>query len=362
MITNDLVKIACEYYKQGNSLKETAELLDKKHNFKIYLNTLGYHLKKSGLKLRIKIKAIVLRKRKHINISRLLENYNNKVPIRELSRSLKIGRGTIRKVLKENKISIRDSRSSLIAMDYIKEKQKVSLSDKEKAYLYGLVMGDLTPVRRSNYTLKLITHSTHLTFIELLYNIFNKYGRSSYKETKLNGMFRFQTHIDLDSFSFLLYSKSEIIPDWINSDNFFDFLAGFIDSDGSVMLKRAGKNVFYSIRFFGQNLDLLSEIKNRLKDLGYDSPIHLSHKKGYTHYRNGIMFRYNKDYYILETRKGLQTIKLLNQIPIRHPEKILKRELIFKIYKENINQWNQIEQEVNRVRLLIKQSVLSDKS
>jgi len=55
---------------------------------------------------------------------------------------------------------------------------------------------------------------------------------------------------------------------------------------------------------------------------------------------------------MLETRKN-DTIDLLNLIPIRHPEKIMKRELIFKIHRCSMNQWVEIEEEVIKVRKLI---------
>ncbi|MBI2657929.1 hypothetical protein HYX08_04520 [Candidatus Woesearchaeota archaeon] len=357
-ITNQIVKIACEYYKRGNSLTETAEYLNRAYNFKVSPYGIGKRLRKIGVKLRSDVEGVILRTRKHIDIQKLLENYNNKVPIRELSRNSKIARGTIRKILVENGVSIMDSRSAQLAIGYIKEKKKFNLSSQEKAYIYGLVMGDLTPVRKSNYTLKLITHSTHLTFVKLLYNIFNKYGISSYKETKLNGMFRFQTHLDLESFSFLLDTKNGKVPDWINSNNFFYFLAGFIDSDGSVMLKRMHGGIFYGIRLFGQNLNLLIGIKDKLNNLDYKSSIHLSHCKGHKYFNNGILFKYNKDYYILETKRS-QAISLLKDIPIKHPEKIMKRDLIFKIYNKGIVHWCEIEEEVIKLRFIIKDAVKS---
>ena len=132
MITNELVKVACEYYRQGNSLKETTEFLEKSYNFKINLNTLGYHLKKTGLKLRSDVEGVILRARKHINIQKLLEHYKNKIPIRELSRNSKIARGTIRKILVENGIIIMDSRSAQLAIGYIKEKSNFNLTPQEK--------------------------------------------------------------------------------------------------------------------------------------------------------------------------------------------------------------------------------------
>ena len=355
MTSNEIIKLTCEYYKQGNSLKETAELLGQNHKVSIHPNTVKYHLKKSGIILRTHKEGITIKFRKGINVQNLLGVFNDSKSIRKVSRHTNIHRGTIRKILVENGISIMDSRSAQLAIGYIKEKEKFNLSVREKAYLYGLVLGDLTPVRKSNYTIKLITHSTHRIFMDLLQRTFERYGPTNYKETKNKHMLRFQCHVDLESFSFLLNSKQENIPEWINEESFFDFLAGFIDSDGSVMLKKAGNNIFYNIRFFGQNLNLLNEIKNKLKDFGFGSSLYLTHEKGYTRYVNGVMFRYNKDYYTLETRKG-DTIELLKKIPIRHPEKIMKGGLIFKIYEQKLNQWNKIEEEVSKVRVLIKQS------
>ncbi len=291
-----------------------------------------------------------------INIKLIVDEYSRIKSIRAISRKFSVSRTFVRKTLIKSGFSIMDSRSAQLAIGYITKKKKVILPSKEKAYLYGLVMGDLTPVRKSNYTLKLITHSTHKYFIELLSETFKNYGVTAYKETK-HKSYRFTTYIDLESFYFLLNCKSEIIPEWITSENFFDFLAGFIDSDGSVMLKKAGNHISYNIRFFGQNLHLLNEIKDKLKDFNFDSSVYLTHKKGHASYLNGIMFRYNKNYYTLETRKN-ETIELLNKIPIRHPEKIMKRELIFKIYKQKINQWSKIEEEVYKIRKLIKEFII----
>ena len=291
-------------------------------------------------------------------VAKVVEGYNNIHSVRGLSRRFKIDRAKIRMILRDNGIEIKDSRSALIAMNIIKEKSKITLSSNEKAYLYGLVLGDLTPVRKSNYTLKLITHSTHKTFMDLLCRTFEKYGMSNYKETKNQSMFRFQSHTDLESFSFLLNSKDEVIPDWITSENFFDFLAGFIDSDGSVILKKSGRYFQFVIRFFGQNLNLLLEIKKRLENLGYDLSIHKGHSKGDVNYHKGIKFEYNQDYFTLETYKKSQTIDLLNKLPIRHPEKIAKCRMIFSVENRNFVHWKDVEKEVKELKSKIKQTVL----
>jgi len=292
IITKEIIEKAYKIYRSGNSIKATTKLINEKYNIGVYPAAICKRLNNSGFTLRSSKEGTILEKRKHIDISKLLENYRDNRPIREISRNLGVGRRTIQKILRENLVPIRNSRESLLAMHHIKEKQKVLLSNTEKAYLYGLVKGDLTPVRKSDYTLKVITHSTHKYFIDLLYDTFKNYGITTYKETKHNSL-RFHSHIDLESFSFLLECKNECLPKWIDAENFFDFLAGFLDSDGSVMLKRSGKSIFYNLRFFGQDLELLNQIKARLKSLGFDSSIHLSHKKGDTHFRNEVMFRYN---------------------------------------------------------------------
>lgn len=86
--------------------------------------------------------------------------------------------------------------------------------------------------------------------------------------------------------------------------------------------------------------------------------MHKNHKIGDKSYNNGVLFKYNQDYYALETFKKSQTLDLLNKIPIRHPEKIAKRELIFSIEKSGFIYWNDVETQVKELKSKIKQAVL----
>ena len=122
MTTNEIVKVACEHYKKGNSLTETAEFLYKKYKVIIHPNTVSYHLKKSGVTLRTHKEGITIKFRKGLNIPNLLEDFNSNNSIRDISRKTNIHRGTIRKILVENGINIMDSRSAQLAIGYIKEK------------------------------------------------------------------------------------------------------------------------------------------------------------------------------------------------------------------------------------------------
>lgn len=357
ILTHEIIRIAYEQYKQGNTLSETTEIINKKYNLNICPSAISLRFRKEGLRLRGYKESSTISKRKHINIPKLLEEYSNTNSIREISRTSGVSRKTIQKILNENKIIIPSSRTALIRIGYIKEKDKFILNPQEKAYLYGLVMGDLTIVKKSDYTLKLITHSTHKTFVDLLLKLFENYGVTNYRETKREGMFRFQTHIDLESFSFLLGCKGETIPEWINNDNFFEFLAGFIDSDGSIIIRKAGDYFQYVIRFFGENINLLIQIKKRLEKLDYNLSMHKNHSKGDISYHKGVKFQYNNDYYALETYKKSQTLDLINKIPIKHPEKIAKIKLIKSIEKKGFRQWYEIETEVKSLKTRIKQSV-----
>ena len=293
-----------------------------------------------------------------MNINDVIGLYDSNIPIREISRRLKLDRSIIRKILLKSGIKIRDSRSSLISMGYIKEKNKFVLQEQERAYLFGLVMGDLTPVKRSNYTLKLITHTTHKKFIDLLQKSFEIYGHTSSVINKRNE-FRFSAYLDLESFSFLLETRKDNIPEWIfYKDNFLYFLAGFIDSDGSIILRKSGKYFQYVIRFFSQNLNLLLKIKDKLENLGYRLSIHKSHSKGTISYYKGIKFIYNKDYYTLEIYRKEETLDLLSKIPIRHQEKIAKREFIFSVESQKFIYWKSVEEKTKELKSLIKQSVI----
>ncbi|MDP4012160.1 MAG: LAGLIDADG family homing endonuclease [Candidatus Nanoarchaeia archaeon] len=284
--------------------------------------------------------------------------YKNGRPIREISRKLSLDRRNIKNILEENKVKIRNSRTALIQMGHIKEKRKFKLNKQNKAYLFGLVSGDLTPVKKSNYTLKLITHTTHIFFADLLYRIFAKYGPTNYIINK-RGEFRFQSHLDLESFAFLLKTKKEEIPNWIKKENFLSYLAGFVDSDGSIIIRKTGEYFQYVIRFFGENLKILKEIKTRLQSLGYRPSMHKNHSKGDSSNYKGIKIKYNKDYYCLEIYRKAETLRLMKEIPIKHPEKIAKIKLISSIKKRNILNWKEIKVEVKALKSRIKESVLS---
>lgn len=119
--------------------------------------------------------------------------------------------------------------------------------------------------------------------------------------------------------------KKEEIPKWIDSNNFFDYLAGYIDSDGCITIKKTDKYFQFVIKFCGENLITLRDLKLRLEKLGYRMSIHKNHSQGDISYHLGKKLIYNEDYYVVETANKPQVLELLEIIPIRHSEKIAKR-------------------------------------
>ena len=56
----------------------------------------------------------------------------------------------------------------------------------EKAYMTGLVVGDITLVKKSKYTLLLITHTTVDDFVSMFKKTFEKYGNIRVAKPKNN--------------------------------------------------------------------------------------------------------------------------------------------------------------------------------
>ncbi len=356
MLSKELIKSIKKLYLAGYSSPEIKSIIMIKYNLPISSSYIRRILKRNNIKMRELKESIILHYRKKQPIRGIIKLYKQGRPVRELSRTFRIGRKTINKILEENNIRILGSRAALIRIGYIKEKKRFKITPKEKAYLFGLVMGDLTPVKKSNYTLKLITHTTHPAFVQLLKKSFAKYGPFSSIINK-NNEFRCSIYLDLESFSFLLDSKKYKAQKLIIKNAFFDFLGGFIDSDGSIMVKKRGKSFGYYIRFYGENLELLKKLKSKLKKIGYSTSIHKNHSKGEISNHNGRKFKYNEDYYALEIYKKQEVVNLLKILPIRHKERILKKELIFNIEKRGLNSWLEIEEEVLSLRKSIKEDV-----
>ena len=143
----------------------------------------------------------------------------------------------ILKRLKEENIKSRDA----VEANTKYPKTDFDGSQTDKSYLTGFTLGDLN-VRRINKRGKTITiqgNSTIPAQITLIKELFENYGPVQIKP--IASGFVDETRITIylnDSFNFLLYKKDKI-PNWIlsNEENFFAFLAGYIDAEGHIRTK-----------------------------------------------------------------------------------------------------------------------------
>jgi hypothetical protein len=231
-------------------------------------------------------------------------------------------------------------------------------SDKEKAYLLGLTHGDLSVTQPWKNVIKVTTSTTHPAMAELFCELFGGYGHVSCfpRFKKDTGTYEWNLSVYLDvSFSFLTWTKREA---WrflrgkcvlMNS-----YLAGVIDSEGSIIITKNGNNTALMLSVFNTDTSLLKFLRCIIIRNGC-SPlkIRLNKRAGL----GGSKFKIprRKDYWCLTLSRFEQVQSLLKTLPVRHPEKMEKKDLALKIKKGT--PWREVSNEVEEIRSRIKQDV-----
>ncbi len=267
---------------------------------------------------------------KRINLTKeKLQNLylNNKLSTWKIEKKLHIPRGTIYRKLKEFGIETRDRSTANIIYP------KIDFSGDliEKAYLIGFRIGDLGVRKQypNSRTICVATGSTIKEQIELVNNLFKKYGKVWIKKTKYN---KINAQIFLnESFDFLL-NKSIPYKLLKNKKTFLAFLAGFTDAEGNIGINH--DRAIYQLGNY--NKKILIFIKNKLKkyDISINGPYESKNKGTY----NKQGYIYNNNYNQIATVKKDNLLKLLNNLKpyIKHERKV--RDLNLAI--ANINQRN----------------------
>ncbi len=362
-ITKQILQDMKIIYLTGRSIENTRSFIENRYKSPIAWETVRKRLKKMGIKLRNTSEAFVLRRNTEYPTAKILSLYQKKkYGIRQISRKLNIVREIIRKILSANKVALRsDYEVQLLRRKY--KRTSFDGAKLEKAYMLGLVDGDLNAHRRSKYTVRLATNSTHETLIELVRDTFKRYGNVLIYPIK-NTLGGYQTHVSVEldnSFAFLLpENRKKSIFNLNRTNEFLSFLAGFIDSDGSIIIRKTGQYFQFVIRVFGQDLRLLSFIRDRLIQLRFKPFIGRTFKAGSLRKKNNIVLRYNKDYFTLDITNRPDVIRLLGTLPIRHKEKIDRRELLLKIYRSKLVRHKEIEPQLRNLRNRIDTKVKKD--
>jgi len=155
----------------------------------------------------------------------------------------------------------------------------------EKAYILGLRTGDLYATNKRKLV-RIETSSSKLGLIEIFKNVFSKYGDVKVNERKGRITEKsFRTYIYLDSSFEFLVKKIEKMPEWVmnNNQNFFSFFAGYSDAEGSWIIanhktkKGINKDSIFSLGSCDK--EILQQIHQKLKELGFSSHLYLEKEK-----------------------------------------------------------------------------------
>lgn len=202
------------------------------------------------------------------------------------------------------------------------DKANFSGNGGEKAYIWGLVAGDIHARRHNRQVLAELT-TTHPAMIDLFFSVFGKYGtpKKYLKHNKITGRNEWKEYVLLDnSFNFVLLDDYEL-----DDENFYHFLAGFFDCEGCFYAYHNSGKVRLSWLLYNSDKELLERIKKRLEKDGFHPKLNKYFKKGEKTTQN--YFR-GVDLWALCLYSKEEAIQLMGKIPIKHREKIEKFEII----------------------------------
>lgn len=228
------------------------------------------------------------------------------------------------------------------------QKYNFSGNQKEKAYISGLVAGDICAYKRCRQIAVELT-TTHPAMMDLFHSTFRKYGTPT-KRIKYNKRTRRYERVGCvflnNSFEFMLSKNFDI-----DNEYFYHFLAGFFDSEGCVHIYDNQGYTGLTILMYNSNKKLLEIIKKRLEKDGFHPKLYLFFKKGEKTTNNYIR---GKDLWTVAMHTIEEILTLMKRMPIKHQEKIDKMKIIS---STNSNKWESVIGQVNNLKVEIKREV-----
>lgn len=188
-------------------------------------------------------------------------------------------------------------------------------NQRKKAYMIGFRVGDLYVSQTSpkSLTIRISSNSAISEQRKLFKKLFQNYGHIWEGNPDKKGAVLVRCYLN-KSFDFLL-PKKDHIEDWIlkNENNFLEFLAGYIDAEGTFCV---GKNKVFSLS--SQDKNIIHKIQIKIKTLGIECNIPTLVRKENEMDKNKV--KSNKDVWGLRIYKRdtlLKFIKLIEPF-IRH--------------------------------------------
>ncbi|MFH1520442.1 MAG: LAGLIDADG family homing endonuclease [Candidatus Micrarchaeota archaeon] len=177
----------------------------------------------------------------------------------------------------------------------------------ERAYLLGFAIGDLRvrKVGKKSKTVKVDCGSTKQEQIDLIYDLFSKYGRVWVSKPNNSGKVQIEAFLD-ESFDFLINCRQKLDLEF-KKELFIPFFAGFTDAEGSIFI--TNNKAAYSLGNYDN--ELLEAIKKKLKIYNI-APVYIyKAKKRYT-ITGGYKQRYC--YWHLKISRKELLLKLFNML------------------------------------------------
>ena len=235
------------------------------------------------------------------------------------------------------------------------ERRPFDGTDEDKAYLLGLRHGDLSASRPWNGVVKVSTSTTHPAMSDLFHSLFEPFGHvyqhPRHKKDTQSYEWNLSTIVD-NSFEFLLEDREVT---WARvsqkESTLLAYIAGVLDAEGSIGVVRNNSGPSVQILFYNTRIELLTFIRSGLKSLGYEpTNLYLEKKKGTSTSKYKIERK--KDYWRVSLGWFNQVQTLLGLLPIRHREKIGRKEIALSITPGQ--PWDAIGPRLNALRLAIR--------
>ncbi|MDD5163344.1 MAG: LAGLIDADG family homing endonuclease [Candidatus ainarchaeum sp.] len=326
-------ELECLHWNEHLSIRQIAKKLN------ICASTLRKAMAKNNISRRETAKKILNKPTKEV-LEKLY--FDSSLPLKDIIKKFGVSYFTFFKWLKEYNIP-KNRRAKL-------EMHAFSNNSKEKAYLQGLVFGDIHARKHCRQVVAELS-TTHSSMINLFCKVFSNYGvvRKSAKYNKKTGRFGWAVRVSLDSsFDFLLSKKIEDIAD----EYFYYFLAGFFDCEGCLFTYNNHNYIGLSLLLYNCNKNLLEHIFKKLEKDGFNPRLNKASSKG-TKTSDGYCQR--KDCWSVSLYASEEVKRLLEYMPFRHDERLRKAEFVLSIGSPK--KWKDIANDVISLRNQIKEEV-----
>lgn len=209
---------------------------------------------------------------------------------------------------------------SIIQSKYLKN--NFQFDEAVKAYMIGFRLGDLNVYQTSSHSEVIVVrcHTTNQDQVDIMSDLFAKYGQVSINESKTNKSFNINCFLD-STFAFLL-PKHDKVENWISNNQVSSvaFAAGYIDAEANIgvydgrarfKIDSYDKNIiFWHYNWF---------VKNNIK---CPLPVMIGRKNQVYNKIHG--YKYNKDLWRVRVSEMQSLEKLLKIIKpyLKHKKRI----------------------------------------